>query len=155
MWPSHDSSGTWPREYKDPAPGFPSSPLNDTRIALSSPHLVDLRESYPSLVHCSGSCQWEKEHQAQNLPTLQLKPARDCKNAGSGLPKVPQTSAEPLKFSRKVLQNVSHSKKPIDARSGRTAKVLQNFGNQAQLFRPCKFFSQKRGYAIVFGIRWV
>ena len=52
----------------------------------------------------------------------------------SELPKVPQNSAEPLGFCRKVLQNVSHSKRPVGERFCRTSKVLQNFGSQAQLF---------------------
>ena len=60
---------------------------------------------------------------------------------GPGLPKVPQNSAEPLGFCRKVLEKVSHSRKPVEERFCRTPKVLQNLGNQAQLFRPCKFFS--------------
>ena len=38
----------------------------------------------------------------------------------SGLPKVPQNSAEPLGFCRQVLQNVSHTKKPVEERFCRT-----------------------------------
>ena len=58
----------------------------------------------------------------------------------SGFPRPPQNSAEPLGFCRKVLQEVSHSK-------ACWREVLRNpedsaeLGSQAQLFRPCKFFS--------------
>ena len=43
---------------------------------------------------------------------------------GSGLPKVPQNSAEPSGFCRQVLRNVSHSTKPVEERFCRTPKVL-------------------------------
>ena len=45
-------------------------------------------------------------------------------------------SAEPLGFCRKVLQNVSHNNKPVEEGFCRTLGVLQNFGSQAQFFRP-------------------
>ena len=35
-----------------------------------------------------------------------------------------------------------HSKRPVEEPLHRTPKVLQNFG-QAQLFKPCKSFSQR------------
>ena len=55
-------------------------------------------------------------------------------------PPHPQDSAEPLGFCRKVLQKVSHSKKPVEETFRRTPKVLQNFGSQTQLFRPCNLY---------------
>ena len=67
--------------------------------------------------------------------------AASPQKTGPGSQRLPRHSAEPLGFCRKVLQNVSHSKKLVDERFCRTPKVLQNFGSQAQLFRPCKFFS--------------
>ena len=53
-----------------------------------------------------------------------------------GLPKFLENSAEPLGFCRKTLQNISHSRKPVDGRFCRS---------QDQLFRPCKFFSHTSG----------
>ena len=46
--------------------------------------------------------------------------------------------APDLGFCRKVLRNVSQSKELVEERFCRTPKVLQNFGSQTQLFRPCK-----------------
>ena len=66
-----------------------------------------------------------------------------CSKDGSGLP-IPQNSAEHSVFCREVLQNASHSKKLVEERFCRTPKVLQNFGSQAQFFRPCQFFAHFR-----------
>ena len=51
----------------------------------------------------------------------------------SGIPKVRQSSAEPLGFCRKVLQNGSDSQKPGEERFPK--------GSAELLFRPCKLFS--------------
>ena len=59
---------------------------------------------------------------------------------GSGLSKVPPNSAEPLGFCRKVLQNVSHGKKPVEERFCRTPKVLQNPKGSAELWEPSPAF---------------
>ena len=61
---------------------------------------------------------------------------------GSQHPHPPQNPAEPLGFCTMVLRNLLHGRKPAEEDSHRTPKILQNFWSQAQLFRPCKFFSQ-------------
>ena len=58
---------------------------------------------------------------------------------GPGSPLPPQSSAESLGLCRRDLQNLLHARKPAEDSSHRTPKVLQNFGSQAQLFRPFKF----------------
>ena len=42
-------------------------------------------------------------------------------------------------------ERFTYGKKLVEERFCRTPKVLQNFGSQAQLFRPCKFFSHSIG----------
>ena len=61
------------------------------------------------------------------------------------LPNSSQNSAEPLGFCRRVLPNLLHSEKPAEEPSHRNPKVLQNFGSQAQLFRPCNFRERQKG----------
>ena len=58
-----------------------------------------------------------------SFPILGRKRTLSSKD-GSGLPKVPQNSAEPLGFRRKVLQNVSQGKKLVEERFCRTPPFL-------------------------------
>ena len=60
-----------------------------------------------------------------------------------GLPKVPQHSAEPVGFCRKVLQNVSHSKKLVDKRLCRTAKGLHNFDSLCNAPALARFYNDE------------
>ena len=59
---------------------------------------------------------------------------------GSGLP--PPEFCGTIGVAKRVLRKGLQSRKPAEP-SHRTPKVLQNFGSQAQLFRPCKFFSHR------------
>ena len=75
------------------------------------------------------------------LPFNGRKTSQSSKDL-SGLPNPWQNSAEPVGFCRRVLRNLLHGRNPAAEPSCRTPKVLQNFGSQAQLFRPLsKFFS--------------
>ena len=64
---------------------------------------------------------------------MRRKNGRSSKD-GPRLPKVPQNSAGPLGFCRKVLQNVSHSEKAC------WRKVLQNPKGSAELWEPSPAF---------------
>ena len=85
----------------------------------------------------------EKRRWSENWPKRRRREGKSRSSKDrSGLPALPQNSAENLWYCRKVLQKVSHRKKLVKEKFCRTPQNLQNFGNPAQLFRPCKPFSQ-------------
>ena len=85
-----------------------------------------------------GPASWAMIWEVQDLwgkESIGRKRSRSSKN-GPGLLKVPQNSAEPLGFCRKVLQEGSHSKMFVEERFCRTLVAKPSFSG------PCKFFSK-------------
>ena len=68
-------------------------------------------------------------------PKVCHKPMVCMQVAAGGTDTTVQNSAEPLGFCRRVLRKGLHKK------SARERKILQEFGSQAQLLRPCHFLS--------------